>query len=79
MNFEAISNFFDTMFAVQISFCEVVRYIDSVHSNKAKSYDAQKPIAPLKREPNAIFLHFQAWWCVEYPDIFRLFKVDFGF
>ena len=70
-------NFSTQWLLPQISFCKVIRYLDSVYSKKAKPYDAWKPVAPLKREPNAFYQHFQAWWWVEYPDIFRLLKVDF--
>ena len=46
---------------------------------KSRSYDVYKPFAPLKRELNTFFQHFQAWEWVEYSDFCRLLKVSFGF
>ena len=39
LDFKAISKVFDAVFAPQISFCKVVRYLESVSNKKAKPYD----------------------------------------
>ena len=66
------------MFAPKISLCKVVRYPESVSNKKAKPYDEKKPFAPLTREPNAFFQHFQAWEWVEYSAISESHRTFFS-
>ena len=66
------------MFAPKISLCKVVRYPESVSNKKAKPYDEKKAFAPLKREPNAFFQHFQAWEWVEYSAISESHRTFFS-